>query len=398
MIRLEEAQTKEWLRSRGLPVPWGMAVSSGAEASASAAVHPGPVMLKAMVPTGRRGKAGAVRPAGDGTQRQQIACSLLGATFSGHRTESVYVEEWIEISQEFYLAFVLGDEAPEVLLSCKGGVDIEEVIASDPQALVRQPIDPLSGLSVWAAIDLWHQAGVRGELLPRLGEISAKLYLAFRAADAVMLEINPLAVTRDRRLMLVGAMMAVDAAALHRQAHWQASVLLPAHPRERAVAQANLAFEGGECQYTELSGEIGLLVGGGGAGLYLHDQVLACGGAPANHCVTPPMGSDLRKLKAVISAILENPALRGLLVAFNFAQMARADLRVRTLVEVLDEKGIAPGSLPIVIRLFGGGEQVARELVEGRPNVHYLPRGTTLAEAAALIVRLTTAHRDGLAS
>jgi len=392
-MRLTEAQAKDWLRGRGLPVPWGMALTSPAQAAGSVDSFPGPVVLKAMVPTGRRGKAGAVRRAEGAEQRAEVARSLLDMVVHGHRTDAVYLEACVDIQAEYYLAFAMGEHAPEILLSAQGGVEIEEVARSQPQALVRQAIDPLQGLPPWVATELWRRAGVHGALLPQLAALSTRLYEAFRAGDATMLEINPLAVNAQGQASLVGAMVAIDDAALYRQPQWQADVPLPENPRERAVVQANLAFAGGECQYTELAGDIGLLVGGGGAGLYLHDQVLACGGAPANHCVTPPTGSDRRKLHAVLSAILDNPAVRGLLVGFNFAQMARADLRVQTLVEVLDEKGIDTRRLPIVIRLAGGGEQAARALVQGRPHVHYLPREATLAEAAQLVVRLVAEHR-----
>jgi len=123
--------------------------------------------------------------------------------------------------------------------------------------------------------------------------------------------------------------------------------------------------------------------------LYQHDLMLEVGGRPANHCVTPPTGADNRKLKAVLSAIFDNPKLRGLLLGFNFAQMARTDIRARTLIELLDEKKIDTARLPIVIRLFGAGESESRAMVAGRPNIHYVPRGTTLKQAVRLIVQLT---------
>ncbi|HYF18361.1 MAG TPA: ATP-grasp domain-containing protein [Ramlibacter sp.] len=389
MIRLSEAQAKDWLRGLGLPVPRGAGAATSAAAAAQAAALGGRAMVKAMIPTGRRGKAGAVLAADDTGQCAEHAAALLGTRVNGHRVDEVYVEERVDITTEHYLAFVLGEEGTEVLLSRTGGVDIEDLAGSDPGTLVRHSIDPLQGLPAWTATELWRRSGVRGELLPRLGELTSRLHSAFRAADAVLLELNPLAVTGDGSACLVGAMAAIDDAALYRQPQWRAEAPLPENPRERAVAAVNLAVEGGECQYTELDGDIGLLVGGGGAGLYLHDQVLAHGGKPANHCVSPPMGADTRKLKAVLEAILGNPSVRGVLVGFNFAQMARADVRVRTLVEVLDERGIDTRRLPIVIRLVGGGEAEARALIEGRPGVHYLPRGATLAQAAQLVVRLT---------
>lgn len=151
------------------------------------------------------------------------------------------------------------------------------------------------------------------------------------------------------------------------------------------------AVPGPEARYVELDGDIGLLVGGGGAGLYQHDRMLAWGGRPANHSVTPPTGADNRKLRAVIDAILDNPKARGLLVGFNFAQMARADIRVQTLLEALDEKGIDTASFPIVIRLFGAGEEEARARAKDRPGIHYLPRHASLDDAVHLVVQLTAA-------
>lgn len=392
MIRLNEATTKQWLRDQGMPVPWGMAADS--PQAASAQVFPGPTVVKAMVPTGRRGKAGAVLMADDADQRASSAASLLGRVVNGYPVDAVYVEERIAIAAEYYMALLLDGAMPRMLVSRRGGVDIEDVSRDEPDAIVHADIDPLSGLGIDAASALWARAGVSGPALDLLADLSCRLYQAFCAADGLMLEINPLAFTSGGKPWLVGAMMGVDPHALFRHPAWSESgEPLPTNPRERAVALANREPHGGECQYVELEGDIGLLVGGGGAGLYQHDLVLSFGGAPANHCVTPPTSADNTKLKAVLSAILDNPALRGLLVGFNFAQMARTDIRVRTLVELLDEKKIDTRRLPIVIRLFGAGEDASRQMVAGRPNIHYVPRGTTLKEAAQLVVKLTAANR-----
>ena len=344
MIRLTEAETKDWLRDCGLPVPWGLAARSLDEVRASCTSHPGPAVVKAMVATGRRGKAGAVVLTGDDGERAAAAARLLGSTVNAYLTEAVYIEERIAIEAEYYFAVLLDGEAPEVLLSCRGGVEIEQVSQDEPDAVVRARIDPLKGLSSWDAAELWLRAGAQGAALARLADVSSRLYAAFCKADALMLEINPLALDAQGKVQLVGAMMGVDPAALPRHRAWRDSGdALPANPREAAVVLANRAVDAGEGQYVELAGNIGLLVGGGGAGL----------------------------------------------IAFNFAQMARTDIRVRTLVELLDEKKMDTNRLPIVIRLFGAGEEQSRQMVAGRPNIQYLPRGTTLKEAAQMIVRLT---------
>ncbi|MFA5490638.1 MAG: ATP-grasp domain-containing protein, partial [Candidimonas sp.] len=316
---------------------------------------------------------------------------LLGKTVNGHTVCAVYLEERIDIDHEYFLSFSISNGTPTILLSMSGGIDIEETARGNPDGFVRHDIDVATGITPWKATELWLRAGAGGKVLTALSDITCRLFAAFRAADALILEINPLASDQEGRLHIVGAMMGVDDNALFRHPDWRAQTGdLPANPREHAVAMANRHFGGGEAQYVELDGDIGLLVGGGGAGLYIHDMVIAAGGAPANHCVTPPTSSDNRKLKAVLNAILEKPGLKGLLVGFNFAQMARTDIRVRTLVELLEEKRLDTADFPIVIRLFGAGEQESRKMVAGRPNIHYLPRGATLRDAVQLIVRLTS--------
>lgn len=394
-LPLLEDRTKAWLAGRGVPVPRGAAVATAAEAADRAAAMPGGAAVKALVPTGRRGKAGAVRLVADAAACRAAAAALLGTEVAGFPVDRLYVEERVTIAEELYLAFVLDGERPEVLASRSGGVDIEAAVAGRTDAMVRQIVDPARGLTSWDATELWLRCGVAGPALRPLAEVTSALYAAFRAADALTLELNPLALTDAGGVSVVGAMMAVDEDALFRHPEWRDAAARGAggSEREQRVREASLAFPGGACEYVELDGDIGLLVGGGGAGLHLHDLVVDLGGRPANHCVTPPTGSDTRKLRAVIEAILDNPRTRGLLVGFNFAQMARADIRVRTLVEVLRERDLDTTRFPIVIRLFGPGEDEARALAAAFPGIAYLPRGASLRDAARRIV-----ERTGVAS
>lgn len=403
MHPLLEDQTKAWLGGRGLPVPRGAAVTSPEAAADFASGQSGGVAVKALVPTGRRGKAGAVRLAAGAEACRQAAAAILGTEVAGYSVDRLWVEEKVEIAEELYLSFLLSGERPEVLASRRGGVDIEQVFANRPDDVVRDSIDPLRGFTPWDATELWLRCGVEGPVLRPLADATARLYEAFRAGDALMLEINPMAVTPAGTVSLVGAMMAVDEDALFRHPAWREEaaahdVASGLSELERRVRDVSRAYPGGECQYTELDGDIGLLVGGGGAGLYLHDLIVGFGGRPANHCVTPPTGADTRKLRAVLEAVFDNPRTKSLLVGFNFAQMARADTRVRTLVEVLRDRKVDTERFPIVIRLFGPGEEEARALAADFPGIAYLPRGATLRQAAEAIVQATARARGEAAA
>lgn len=395
MHPLLEHQTKAWLRGRGLPVPTGQMAAAAAEATAAASAMSSGCVVKALVPSGRRGKGGGVVAVADAAAAGLAAEQMLGTSVSGYTVEQVYIEEKIEIARELYLSYAIAGDQLTLLVSQAGGVDIEQTFAVSPEKVVRAAIDVLGGVTRWQAIDLWRAAGMRGPLLRALGDITVELFAAFRAADAGTLEINPLAVTLDGRLSLVGAMMSVDETAIFRQPQWRDSAVVrhsqTANEREQRVRAVNAATGGGEAQYVELDGDIGLLVGGGGAGLYIHDLIVSMGGEPANHCVTPPTSSDTAKLKAVINAILDNPRLRGLLIGFNFAQMARADIRIEALGEVLRERGSSAAAVPIVVRLFGPGEDKARAIAAEFGNITYLPRGTSLKEACRVVIEKTRA-------
>lgn len=392
-MKLTEDLVKAWLRERGLPVPHGRVATSAAEAQDAAAALGGRVAVKALVATGRRGKAGGVILAGDPAAAAAAATTLLGMSVAGLTVDRVYVEEAVPINQELYLSFAFGTIVPKVAVSRSGGVDIEAVGAADPGRIITRDIDPQRGLMPWQAADLWDRAGVAAALVPKLAALTVDLYGAFCGADALMLEVNPLAVAGDR-LSVVGAMMEIDGNALFRHPAWRELALKEVGPggralnvRELAVVAADRKFPGGAVRYNEVEGNIALLVSGGGAGLLQHDLVLAAGGRPANH-------SDMSstptpdKPAAMLEAMFSNPAARGLLIGYNYLQLARCDLTLQALAMAVEKCGVDTTKFPIVIRVFGPAEDEARRIATRLPGVRYLPHGASLAEGVNAIVSL----------
>jgi succinyl-CoA synthetase beta subunit len=388
-MKLLEDRAKAWLRGRGLPAPEGAAAASVAEAREAARALGGRVAVKALVAAGRRGKAGAVNLAAAAEAAAAAAAAIFGLEVAGQRVAQVYVEQAMEIASELYLSFGFGRFAPQVVASRRGGVEIEAIASEAPAALVTADVDPILGLRPWEAARLWERAGVESKLLPALASLTARLYDAFQAADALMLEINPLAVTREGSLTLVGAMMEVDDSALFRHPDWQA--LPPADgvgrllsERERAVIEADRKFAGGAIRYTELDGDIALFVSGGGAGLLQHDLVVAAGGRVANHSDLSPASVD--KPVALFDAIFANPRVTGVLVGMNYLQLLPCTVVTEALLISLKRNNVDATRLPIVLRVFGPKEDEARAMAATVPGLRYMRHGATLGEAVREIV------------
>lgn len=395
-MRLTEDLSKAWLRARDLPVPDGAVAESAASAAQAAARLGGSVAVKALVPAGRRGKAGAISLVGTPEEAEAAATALLGREVAGFIVERLYVERKSEIAREFYLSFAFGPIQPKIVLSRFGGVDIEETHARDPEAVVSADIDPRLGLAPWVAVGLWRRAGVESAHLPRLAALTVALYRAFCDADAVTLEINPLALDRAGAPCLVGTMMEIDENAVFRHPEWNAlagevgSSGRVLNARERAVVEADRKFPGGAVRYTELDGSIGLMVAGGGASLLQHDLVVAAGGRPANHSDFSPTPTP-DKPAAVFDAIFGNPNVRSLLIGFNHLQMAPCDTIIRALLMSMERNNVDATRLPIVVRLFGPKEEEARDLVASVEGVRYLPSDATLADGVRAVVAATPA-------
>ena len=351
----------------------------------------GQAAVKALIPAGRRGKAGAVRLVGSPSEARATAANIIGKQIAGFTVERLYIERVVKVARELYLSFAFGSLAPRIAASVSGGVDIETAFEDAPASIVSADIDPRLGLRQWEAIDVWERAGLDAALLPVVAKLTIEIFDAFCAADAVMLELNPLALDEAGAPWLVGSMMEIDDQALFRQ-QWAdrlaASVGQPRSEREELVALADRKFPGGAIRYSELDGDIGLLVAGGGAGLLQHDMIVAAGGRPANHSDLSPTPTP-EKPAAVIEAIFTNPRARSLLIGYNFLQMARCDNVIQALLIAMKKHDVDARRFPIVVRLFGPGEAEARALAASAPGIEYLSHGASLGDGVAAILAAT---------
>ena len=401
MFTLTEDLTKAFLSDLGLPVPQGLAFVKSGEAARYAGTLSSGAVVKALIPTGRRGKAGAVVLTDTPEEVKAAAGRLLGTEVHGFAVEKIYVESKVEICREFYLSFSLDSFPGQILISSSGGVDIEETHARDSASVIRGDIDPIKGVNKKQARYLWQKAGVTGDELAEVVSATTSLYDAFVKADAVMMEINPLVLDSDGAVSIVGAMLAIDENGLPRHPDWAeiADGSLIAswrkfNARELSVSEANRKIKGGAVRYTELDGDIALLVGGGGAGLLQHDMMLAIGGRPANHTDTNPGAGIEEKFKVTIRAIFDNPNVKCLLVSFNHQQLTHCARKAQPLAEILRERNVNTQEFPIIVRLVGPGEEEAKEILDEFPGLTYLPFDASLDDAVRTAVDIRNAMEN----
>ncbi len=376
---LYEYQGKQLFRQFGIPVSDGRLAATPAEARAAADELGGQVVVKAQVLTGGRGKAGGVKLATDPADAEAKARDILGLDIRGHVVERVWVERASDIAKEYYLSitFDRGAKQPLFMFTTQGGVEIEEVAANDPDALVRLHVDPLEGFQPWVARRLVYGGRVEDLSEQRqIAEIVGRLYRCFVESDAMLTEINPLIVTPDGEVKALDSKFTVDDSALYRHQDiaelrdTSAADPLEAFAREKGVT------------YVKLDGTVGILGNGAGLSMSTVDVVVVAGGKPANFCDLGGGGSAEGVVDA-LEVITRDPQVRSIL--FNiFGGITRCDEVARGILEALDRMGI---EVPIVVRLDGTNADEGRRILAeaAKPNVHV---AETMLDAARQAVEL----------
>src|SRR5918999_5281621 len=275
---LLEYQGKQLFAKHGVPVPEGRPATTVEEALDAADSLGYPVVVKAQVLIGGRGKAGGIKLAKDRSEAEQAANAILGMDIRGFTVHELYVEKASDIAEEYYAAIIFDRTAkqPLCMLSRMGGMDVEEIAAKDPKAIVRVHVDPLMGFQDFHGRRLAFEAGIAEDVIRPVGALLSKLYEAFVEEDAMLVEVNPLLVTKSREVVALDSKFTVDGNALYRHPDTAAFRNVGAEdPQEQMAKERGLT-------YVKLDGNIGIL--GNGAGLVMStlDVVAQAGGKPAN--------------------------------------------------------------------------------------------------------------------
>ncbi len=349
-MNLHEYQARDILRRHGIPVPAGEVATTAEEARAIAARLGGPVVVKAQVHAGGRGKAGGVRLARDPAQAAAHAAAILGMTIKGLPVRRVLVAPAVEIAAESYVGLLVdrATQRPLLMVSPAGGIDIEEVAARTPERIYRLAVDPRYGLLPHQALGLGFKLYRRLDQARAAAEIMQKLYAAFYAVGASLAEINPLATTPDGALWALDAKIVIDDNELARRPDIAALRDTSAEaPAEVAAREAGLSF-------IKLDGTVGCCVNGAGLAMATMDLVKYYGGAPANF-LDIGGSSNPQKVVAALKIIAADPQVRAIL--FNiFGGITRCDDVANGIVQAARE---VPLRVPLVIRLTGTNEAEA---------------------------------------
>jgi succinyl-CoA synthetase beta subunit len=380
---LLEYQGKQLFARHGLKVSDGKAVTTIEDAVAAANEIGYPVVVKAQVLIGGRGKAGGVKLAADEAETREHASNILGMDIHGHTVRTLWIEHASDIATEYYASVLLdrSAKAPLIMFSVEGGVDIEEVAEKTPEKLIRHHVDALNGLSREEAIKIATDGKADADVIEGVADALVALYGVWLAEDATLAEINPLIVTPEREVRALDSKVSLDDNALYRHPENQElSDKENQDPIERKATEQGV-------QYVKLDGDIGIL--GNGAGLVMStlDVVAQAGGSPANF-LDAGGGSDAAKIKQAVELILANDAVKAVL--FNiFGGITRCDEVARGLIAAFDE--VKP-SVPFVVRLDGTNDVAGRELLQeaALPNVH---AARTMNEAAEKVVALAAGEQ-----
>ena len=393
-MRLLEYESKEILAKRGIPTPASIVVSSPGGVSL-----PLPVVIKAQIPLGGRQKAGGVVEALDKKEAEHKIEQMLSSTVRGYRVNKVLVEEKLEIEQELYLGITYDTVAkePVAMFSTEGGVDIEHLAQRKPEKVQKRHFSVRNGLPEYMAREMISQTNITGRKLLGLSNIFSLLAAAFLENDATIAEINPLAQTRDGRRVALDCHLEIDDDALYRNPgiaekekdlHRVEGGRITSDFEKKATEIDNLDQRGVAGRLIEFDGNLGLIIGGGGASLTAFDAIQRHGGHPANYCEIGGNPSVL-KTKELTKHILSKPGVEKIAVIMNVVSNTRVDLIARGVIKGILEVRRDPSETLSVFRVPGAWEKEGFKILS-KYGVDYCDRTVSIDQAARKAVEKLT--------
>ena len=339
------------LAPAGIPMPRGILVTD-AKGAADAAAQIGPCVVKAQVPVGKRGKAGGIKLANTPAEAEQVASQILGMTIGDYTVERLLIEEQGKIVREFYVAVLFDTAARQslILFSTEGGMDIEEVADKNPEAIRRLLVD-INTVPRARDIQAMLKGLDLGDAVPQIAQIIDQMYAAFRSCDAELLEINPLALLADGRVVALDCKFVLDDAAVFRQPDLA--------PGGAANAMTDLEARGAAAglKLIQLDGNVGVLANGAGLTMTTMDVISHYGGKPANFLEIG--GEAYTKSEIALDLVLSNPGVKSLVINFCGA-FARTDVMAEGVVKAWHK--LKP-TVPVFFSIHGTGEVEAVALV-----------------------------------
>lgn len=361
-MKIHEYQGKQLLAKYGVTVPRGLVVNNAEQVAAAVEQLGLPVVVKAQIHAGGRGKGGGVKLARSLEEAVEIARNMIGMTLVTHQTgpegrvvRTVLVEEGLRIKQEFYLGIVL-DRATSRLVfmaSSAGGMDIEEVAAHEPEKILKETIDPAVGLLAFQARKLAFGIGLPKEVVGKAVKFMTALYRAYVDLDASLAEINPFLLTEDGELYALDAKLNFDDNALFR--HKDYAELRDLHEEDPLEIEASNF----DLNYIKLDGNIGCMVNGAGLAMATMDIIKLAGGEPANF-LDVGGGASQERVENAFRILLSDKNVRAVLVNI-FGGIVRTDMVASGVVAAARNLGI---KIPVVVRLEGTNVEKGREVIE----------------------------------
>ena len=385
-MNIHEFQAKEVFSRYGIPVPKGIVATTPDEAKSATAELGGQSVVKAQIHAGGRGKSGGVQLVRSPEEASEVAQKMLGSSLvtpqtgpEGAPIERLLIEELADIKQELYVALTIdrGHRGPAMLVSTQGGMDIEEVASNNPEDIHTEPIDPLSGMMPFQTRRMVRQLGLDPSVASEAAKVLSGLYRVFVENDCSLVEINPLIITGDGRVMALDAKISLDDDSMFRHADLlEYRDISQEDPLESQASDLDIA-------YVNLDGDVGCLVNGAGLAMATLDVTNAAGAAPANF-LDVGGGATPEKVSSAVKIILSDPKVKRVLINI-FGGILRCDIAGEGIVLAYKEPG---STTPLVVRMLGTNVSEGKEILgaSGLPVVFV----DTLTEAANAIKQLNS--------